>query len=96
MTALTIIAHIKAKSDHIERVKTELEKLIPLTRNEAGCIQYDLHRDNEDPTYFLFYESWTSREQWQAHMHAPHIAAFINNTDGALDSMSINEMTPIG
>ncbi|MEM9449380.1 MAG: antibiotic biosynthesis monooxygenase, partial [Cyanobacteria bacterium P01_E01_bin.6] len=24
----------------------------------AGCIQYDLHEDNENPAHFVFYENW--------------------------------------
>jgi quinol monooxygenase YgiN len=47
------------------------EKLIPITRAEEGCIQYDLHQDNEEPAHFLFYENWASRELWQIHMNSP-------------------------
>ncbi|MEO0854181.1 MAG: antibiotic biosynthesis monooxygenase, partial [Cyanobacteria bacterium J06648_11] len=42
MPKLTIVATILANSNHIELVKTELEKLVPITQKEAGCIQYDL------------------------------------------------------
>ena len=55
MTNLTIVADIKANPAQSERVRIELEKLIPITRVESGCIQYDLHQDNADPSHFLFY-----------------------------------------
>ena len=48
MTTLTIVARIEAKSDQIELVKNALIKLIEPTRNEEGCLQYDLHQDNEN------------------------------------------------
>ena len=51
---LTIVAHIHAVPGKEELVQSELEKLVPITRKEAGCLQYDLHRDNDDPTHFLF------------------------------------------
>jgi len=65
MTKLTIVANIKANPEKIDLVKAELLKLIDMTRAEAGCINYDLHQDNENPAHFLFYENWQSRELWQ-------------------------------
>ena len=70
MYKLTIVANIKAAPGKIDLVKAELEKVIPITRAEAGCIQYGLHQDNDNPAHFMFYENWESRELWQAHMSA--------------------------
>lgn len=96
MAKLTIVANIHAKSDKVELVKAELLKLIPITRAEEGCIQYDLHQDNENPSHFMFYENWESRELWQTHMNAPHLAAYLAATDGAVESFTLNEMSVIG
>ena len=95
MTKLTITGNVLANPDKIDLVKAELEKLIPITRKEAGCLQYDLHQDNENPAYFLFYENWESRDLWQAHMNAPHLAAFMEATDGAIEKFWVHEMTQI-
>ena len=95
MSKLTIVANIHANSDQINLVKAELEKLVPITRSEKGCIQYDLHQDNENPAHFLFYENWESRELWQTHMNAPHLAAYMKATDGAVAEFIVNEMTNI-
>ena len=73
MAKLTLVANITAKADKIDLVKAELEKLIDITRAEEGCLQYDLHQDNENPAHFMFYENWESRELWQAHMSAQHL-----------------------
>ncbi|WP_420413546.1 putative quinol monooxygenase [Roseibium sp.] len=96
MSKLTIVANITAQPDKIELVKTELLKLIDITREEAGCINYDLHQDNENPAHFLFYENWETRELWQAHMKAPHLAAYLAATEGAVAEFTVNEMTHIG
>ena len=93
---LTIVAHIRAEPDKVELVQSELEKLVPITRAEEGCIQYDLHQDNENPALFLFYENWESRELWQAHMNAPHLAAYKQATEGAVAELRIQEMNRIG
>lgn len=96
MSKLTIVANIKANKDKIDLVKTELLKLIDITRAEAGCINYDLHQDNENPAHFLFFENWESRELWQTHMNAPHLAAYMQATDGAVEEFTLNEMSVIG
>ena len=96
MAKLTIVANIKANPDKIDLVKTELLKLIAITRAEEGCINYDLHQDNENPAHFLFYENWESRELWQTHMGAPHLAAYMAATDGAVEEFTLNEMSIIG
>ncbi len=96
MSKLTIVANIIAKADKIELVKSELLKLIEITRSEEGCINYDLHQDNENPAHFMFYENWQSRELWQAHMENQHLKDYLAATDGAVENFTLNEMTVIG
>ncbi|MFA0087849.1 antibiotic biosynthesis monooxygenase [Vibrio sp. 10N.286.49.C2] len=95
MTKLTIIANIVANEDKIEFVKAELLKLIDATRAEEGCINYDLHQNNENPAHFTFYENWTSRELLQTHLASSHIADYMAATEGCVASFVINEMTHI-
>jgi len=95
MSKLTIVANVHANSDQIDLVKAELEKLVPITRAEEGCIQYDLHRDNDNPLHFMFFELWESRELWQTHMNAPHLAAYVEAVDGAIADFTLNEMSQI-
>ena len=93
MSKLTIVAHITARSDKIDLVKAELEKLVDITRSEEGCLQYDLHQDNENPAHFMFYENWESRELWQAHMNNQHLKDYLAATDGAVEVFVLHEMT---
>lgn len=92
---LTIVARIEANPDQIEFVKAQLMKLIEPTLNEAGCIQYDLHQDNDNPAVFLFYENWQSRELWQNHMKNTHISEYMKTTKEAIASFTLNEMTQL-
>ncbi|MHC5110471.1 MAG: putative quinol monooxygenase [Planctomycetota bacterium] len=93
MARLTVVAHVTAQADKVELVQAELEKLIDVTRAEAGCLQYDLHQDNENPAHFMFYENWESRELWQAHMNAQHLQDYLAATKGVIDAFSLHEMT---
>ena len=95
MSKLTVIANIKAHTDKIDLVKTELRKLIDVTRVEKGCINYDLHQDNENLAHFLFYENWETRDLWQTHMNNQHLADYLTATEGAVEEFTLNEMTMI-
>ena len=90
---LTIVARILAKPEKKELIKSELVKLIEPTLKEEGCINYDLHQDNENENLFLFYENWTSRELWQKHMNAAHLAQYMEAVEGAVEDFTLNEMT---
>ena len=93
MPKLTIVAQITAAPDRVEFVKAELEKLVDPTRSEEGCLQYDLHQDNENPAHFLFYENWESRERWRVHMNARHLQDYQAATEGAVAAFTLHEMT---
>ena len=95
MTQLTIVANIKTKADKVELVKAELLKLIAVTRAEEGCINYDLHQDNENPAHFMFYENWQSRELWQTHMGNIHLKEYMAATEGAVEAFTLSEMCKI-
>ncbi len=95
MTQLTIVANIKAQPDKIDLVKNELLKLVEITRSEQGCINYDLHQDNDNPAQFIFYENWQTRELWLAHMDNDHLKEYMQATEGAVESFTLNEMTHI-
>ena len=55
--------------------------LVAPTRQEAGCLNYDLHILPEDPAKFLFHENWTSRAQLDAHLQSAHIKGLLPRVD---------------
>ncbi|KAJ8598879.1 hypothetical protein CTAYLR_009975 [Chrysophaeum taylorii] len=93
--ALVIIAHVFANDGHESFVKAEMEKLIPITLGEEGCLSYELHTDNSDANHFVFVESWTSRELWQKHMGAPHLANYLAVTEGKIADFKLYELTKL-
>ncbi len=95
MPNLTIVAHVIAKPDQIDFVHAELTKLIAPTRTEPGCVRYELHRDNENPAHFMFFETWQNRELWQVHMNTPHLLAYMEMAEHAVEEATIYEMTDV-
>ncbi len=92
---LTIIAKILAKEAKREFLKTEMLKLLPLTRKEKGCINYNLYEDNKDLNLFFFHENWECHESFAEHMQSPHLAAFLETTGEAIEKMEFNEMKTV-
>lgn len=92
---LTIIAKVEAKKESLTQVKAELLKLIAPTLKEDGCIQYDLHQDNENPSVFMFFENWESQDLWEAHMQSSHLKAFVESTDGLLVDLTVYQMSKV-
>ena len=81
---VTVTARVKAKGGMGEKVREECLALVAASRKERGCIIYDLHQSTEDPTLFMFYENWTSREELERHLETPHALRFDERTEGML------------
>jgi len=92
---VTVIARVVAKKEAIAAVKTELLKLIGPTRNEAGCQEYRLHQDNEDPSLFIFYENWESAACLEQHLNSAHFREYIDAVDGKIADKVVHRMTMI-
>ncbi len=86
---LVVVAMTQTKPESVEHVKANLMKLVEPTRAEAGCIQYDLHQDHEDPSLFVFFEQWESLEYLEKHLASAHIAAAKAGNEGHILSKQI-------
>jgi quinol monooxygenase YgiN len=74
---LTLIARAQAKPGQHARLGQELKGLVGPTLAEPGCVGYDLHESNTEPGLFLFYETWKSDADLDAHFKMPHMLAFL-------------------
>jgi quinol monooxygenase YgiN len=95
MPQLIVIAKVVTRPDAIESVKSELLKLIAPTRKENGCHAYNLHQDNDDPTVFIFHETWDSLVCLEKHMNTEHFKTYINNVEGKIAEKIVHKMTLI-
>ena len=95
MPNLTVVAKVVAKKDCVEAVKTELLKLIAPTRKENGCIEYNLHQDNDDPAVFVFYETWESLACLGAHMNTEHFKTYVAAVNAMTEEKIVHKMSRI-
>lgn len=89
---LPMIVKFTVKKEFIEDVKKALINILEPTRNEAGCLLYELHQDLNDPSIFMFYEVWETVENWKAHDLQPHIETFRKFIDGKIDRIDVNQL----
>ena len=95
MSKLTVVAKVVAKKDCVEDVKKELLKLLKPTRQENGCIEYFLHQDNDDPTVFVFYETWESHACLESHINSDHFKSYADIVGSFLEEKIVQKMTRI-
>jgi quinol monooxygenase YgiN len=81
---ITVFARIKAKTGKEEETKNALMALIDPTREESGCIEYTMHQSSDDPSLFMFYEIWASKNDLDDHLQKPHLAEFVKKADELL------------
>ena len=71
MTVVLAVTWI-AKEGEAEAVAELLAQMVPLSRAEPGCLQYDVHRDNDDPNRFFIFERYVDEAALEAHGSSPH------------------------
>jgi len=68
-----VVARIVASPEKVEAVKAVLLELIEPSRQDQGCIKYELLQNQSEPTDFTFVEEWTSDDALDAHLATAHM-----------------------
>jgi quinol monooxygenase YgiN len=86
-TAVTVVARIKVRPGTDSAALQLLGSIVSPTRDEPGCLAYDLHQSAADPTEFMFYERWSSDDALAAHSAstAPHRVALREQLGAIID-----------
>ena len=85
MKDLIVVATITAKDGNAVLVREALEKIVPLSRAEAGCIRYDLHVDLGNHASFVMLEAWRDAAALAEHEAAPHFQELVKTIGGKAD-----------
>ena len=96
MPDLHVVAILTAKSGSEGVVGDALSKLVGPTREEEGCLAYDLSVSAVDPTAFVTVERWRSQDDLNAHMKTPHVAeALATAGDHLAAAPAIHPLVPV-
>ncbi|RQQ57033.1 putative quinol monooxygenase [Burkholderia stagnalis] len=95
MAEIAVVALIVAKPGAEDRLRIALERIVEPTRNEQGALQYDLHRDLNEPARFVFVERWESEAALAAHARSAHILAYREAAADWIESSEIRVLSKI-
>jgi quinol monooxygenase YgiN len=70
---MKVIVRVSAKPDKIEELKRIFAALAAPTRQEAGCVAWEVFQNLADPREFTFVEEWASAAALDAHWSTPHV-----------------------
>jgi quinol monooxygenase YgiN len=83
-TTIRVVARVIALPGKVEEVESVLTKLVKATRQEDGCITYELLHNQKDTTDFTFVEEWESQALLDAHLASAHIAEAQSQLNGLI------------
>lgn len=73
---VVLFARLKVKNDAIEEAKHAALAIVEPSRAEAGCLNYDFHQTIDDPSVFVWHETWMDKAAVEEHGQSPHFVEF--------------------
>jgi autoinducer 2-degrading protein len=64
-------------------------------RRDAGCLRFEVSREIDVPTRWVFYEVYTDEASWMRHRDSPHFLAYKAVAERALVSRSATRLSPL-
>ena len=74
-----VIARIFIKNESIAAFKRRAAEIIAKTRDEKGCLFYNLFEDVSHAGEFLFYEEYADQAALDIHFKSEYLATFRKN-----------------
>ena len=81
---IVVVGRVRTDDDKRERMIEIAQTVARASREEAGCINYRVYEDTEQPNEFVFVEEWADDAALRAHFMTPHITAFMGAITDAL------------
>ena len=78
---LKLIAEDYIDPEKIDIVLPLYEELVEKTRQEPGCLSYELCQDRKNPGHFVFIEAWKDYDALDAHVASEHFQRLVPQID---------------
>ena len=96
MANLQVVAVMTAKPGSEKLVGDALSALVEPARSEAGCASYQLFVSAVDPATFITVETWSSREELNAHYQSPQVRQALSAiSDDLVQPPAIHPLIPV-
>lgn len=100
---LKVIATIVTAPAQRDSVIAELKQIQSLVEQEQGCIHYDIFVDldttlprtqSNDPNIITLIEGWSSLQELETHLSAPHMLVFRQKVKSSVESVKLRIVQP--
>lgn len=95
MSEIRIVATIIAKNQDIEFVKSAAKAIVEPSNHDEGCIQYELHQDNNNLNTFVFFEIWKNQASLDKHNITTHLKDFLEKIKDKVDLLDVKLISKI-
>ncbi len=98
---INVIASIHIKENRKQEFIEIFKSNIPKVLNEKGCVEYvptidfltNLHPQEVNENVVTIIEKWSSFEDLQAHLAAPHMIAYKDKVKDLIEKVSLKILT---
>jgi quinol monooxygenase YgiN len=66
--SVKVLLEFQAQADQVDAAKEFLREVLPETRAYDGFESLTMHQSDDDPTKFLFWEQWVSRQHYETYL----------------------------
>lgn len=85
MECVTNVVFLRAQTDKAGKLEEALREVVQGTREEPGCLVFDLHRSPSDKHQFLIFEIWNNKTDLEAHLRAALLQDFLGKATELID-----------
>ena len=94
--SISVVAVITAKPGSEDAVREAMKGIVGPTREEPGCLAYDLSESSSAPGTFITVEEWSDPSDLTKHMETEHIQGALAVLGSELAAPpAIHALTPI-
>ncbi len=87
---IKVVAKSLIKDNEVEKVINLYDELVKKTRQEEGCISYELFQDINNENILTIVEQWESEEHFEAHKKTEHFTRIVPQISDKRISSEIN------
>ena len=73
---IVLVARLKVKNEMIDEAKQAALAIVADSRAEEGCVNYDIHQAIDDPTVFIWHETWKNKAAIDEHFETDFFKDF--------------------
>jgi quinol monooxygenase YgiN len=95
MENVVITAVLSSKPGMEESLYKILQKVVEPSRNEEGCMTYQLHQSLDDVGTFIFYEVWENEEAVQSHIMSEHYKAYREQAESLIETRHVYRLKKV-